>query len=252
MKQTLSVIYGLVAYVLFLAAFLYFIAFTLNVAPHSISGSASVHPALTAIIDIGLITLFGLQHSIMARPAFKRWLTRFVPQHLERSTFVLISTAILGSVVLAWQPIDGELWSVAAPASYALIALSLLGFSAVPVVSFLTDHFALFGLRQVYEYATGRPPSKPAFKERWVYRQVRHPMMLGFLVAFWCTPLMTVGHLVFALTMTAYIAVGVYFEERTLVHEHGQAYRDYQNRVPKFVPGTKAEEPVRVQAARAR
>lgn len=249
MKKTLSVAYGVTSYVLFLGAFLYLIAFAWNVAPHAVSGPATLPPATAIAINIGLITLFGVQHSVMARPSFKRWWTRVIPKHLERTTFVLIATVMAGLIVLGWQPVEGDLWNVTGAAAIALYALSLLGWSAVPACSFLTDHFELFGLRQVWEYATGRAPSKPAFKERAVYKKVRHPMMLGLIVAMWSTPRMTAGHLVFAGAMTAYILVGIYFEERTLAAEHGQAYRDYQARVPKLFPwGSLAGAPSALEA----
>jgi protein-S-isoprenylcysteine O-methyltransferase Ste14 len=236
MKKILSATYGLAAYVLFLCAFLYLIAFSLNLAPRSISGPARLPPVAAALIDVALITLFGVQHSIMARPAFKRWWTRFVPAHLERSTFVLIADGLLALLLACWQPIEGDLWNVTGAGMILLSAVSLLGYMAVPAVSFLTDHFYLFGVRQVTQYALGRTPSRPVFREKSAYRKVRHPMMLGFLVAFWAAPHMTVGHLLFATTMTAYILVGIYFEERTLAAEHGHAYRDYQSRVPKLLP----------------
>lgn len=237
MKKTLSVTYGVLSYLLFLGAYLYLIAFALNLAPHSVSGPATLPPAAAVAIDIGLIALFGVQHSVMARPAFKQWWTQIVPKHLERSTFVLVATALVALIIAAWQPVAGDLWTVSNQAGViALTVLSLVGWSAVPVCSFLTDHFELFGLRQVAEYAAGRPPSKPAFRERAIYKKVRHPMMLGFLIAMWATPHMTVGHLVFAGSMTAYILTGIYFEERTLVAEHGRSYREYQARVPKLLP----------------
>lgn len=242
MKKILSVGYGLTAYVLFLCAFLYLVAFSLNVAPRSISGPATRPPLAAVLIDLALITLFGLQHSVMARPAFKRWWTRFVPPHLERSTFVLIATGLVALLIACWQPVEGELWNLTGAGMILLGAVSLLGYLAVPAVSLLTDHFHLFGLRQVVEYALDREPSRPVFRERSVYRKVRHPMMLAFLLAFWATPHMTVGHLLFAAAMTAYILVGIWFEERTLAAEHGQEYRDYRSRVPRLLPWSSAEE----------
>lgn len=242
MKKTLSVTYGLTAYVLFLCAFLYLIAFSLNLAPQSISGPATRPPLAAALIDLVLITLFGVQHSIMARPAFKRWWTRFVPPQLERSTFVLIATGLVALLIACWQPIEGDLWNVTGAGMILISAVSLLGYMAVPAVSFLTDHFYLFGVRQVAQYALDHAPSRPLFREKSIYRKVRHPMMLGFLVAFWAAPHMTVGHLLFATAMTAYILVGAYFEERTLAVEHGHAYRDYQSRVPKLLPWSSAAD----------
>jgi len=255
MKKTLSAVYGVAAYVLFLGAFLYLIAFSLNLGPSPISGPGSLPPLAAGVIDVGLVTLFGLQHSIMARPGFKSWWTRVVPQHLERSTFVLISAALVTVIVTAWQPVQvqswGELWNVTGAGMIALYAVAGLGWLTVPLCSFLTDHYELFGLRQVADYVLGRTASKPEFKERALYKKVRHPMMLGFLVAFWAAPHMTVSHLLFAATMTAYILVGIHFEERDLARKHGQAYRDYQARVPKLLPIPPAEGTALVAETRA-
>lgn len=236
LRKIASLVYGAGAYVLFLGAFFYLIAFVNNVGPHSVSGEPSLPPVLAALVDIALITLFGFQHGIMARPGFKRRWTQIVPLHLERSTFVWFAAVLVIVIVQFWQPIEGDVWRVSGIGFVALSVVSLLGFLTVPVVSFLTDHFELFGLRQAFEYALGRPTSKPEFKERSLYRKTRHPMMLAFLIAFWATPHMTAGHLLFATLMTSYIMVGVYFEERDLAHVHGEVYREYQARVPKLLP----------------
>lgn len=237
MKKTLSLLYGAGAYIFFLAVFLYLVAFEMNLVPNSVSSLATASPWLAGLVDIGLVTAFGLQHSVMARQGFKNWWTRIVPRHLERSTFVWIGAAMILLIVLGWQPIEGNLWTVTGSPAIAILAVSALGWSMVPVCSFLTDHFELFGLLQVWEYATGRSPAEPHFKTVALYKQVRHPMMLGFIVALWATPHMTIGHLVFAGTMSAYILVGIYFEERDLVRKHGASYRHYQLEVPKLIPG---------------
>ena len=251
-KKIASVIYGIGAYLLFLGVFLYLITFTTNVAPHSISGAPSLPPLLAALVDIALITLFGLQHGIMARPGFKLWWTRFVPPHLERSTFVWFADAMIIVIVWFWQPIAGDLWNVTGAGMVALYGISLIGWLTVPVTSFLTDHFELFGVRQVFEYAFERPSSRPEFKERAFYKKVRHPMMLAFLIAFWAAPHMTAGHLLFAGLMTSYILIGIYFEERDLVRAHGRAYREYQARVPKLIPfggsGNAQPSPLKTEA----
>jgi methanethiol S-methyltransferase len=236
LKKIASVVYALGAYLLFFGSVFYLIAFTANVGPHTVSGTPSLPPLVAALVDLALIVLFGLQHAVMARPGFKSWWTRFVPPQLERSTFVWFGSALAIAIVQFWQPIEGDLWNVTGGAMIALYALSMLGYLMIPFTSFLTDHFELLGLRQVFEYALERPRSKPEFKERALYKKVRHPMMLGWLAAFWATPHMTAGHLLFAGLMTSYILAGVYFEERDLVRAHGQAYRDYQARVPKFLP----------------
>ena len=253
MKKMMSVVYGAGAYLLFLGAFLCLMAFETNMTRHSVSGAHSLPPIVAALIDVALITLFGLQHGIMARPAFKRWLTGFLPPHLERSTFVWFAAALVIVMIQFWQPIEGDLWNVTGAGMIALYAISVLGWLTVPVTSFLTDHFELFGLRQVFEFAVDRPRSKPEFKERAFYRKVRHPMMLGFLIAFWAAPHMTAGHLLFAGLMTIYILIGIYFEERDLERAHGQAYRDYRARVPKLLPsgGLRSTQPSWVTAKAA-
>jgi protein-S-isoprenylcysteine O-methyltransferase Ste14 len=255
LKKIVSSVYSVGAYLLFFGACAYLIAFTADVGPHSISGTPSLPPLPAALLDLALITLFGLQHAIMARPGFKRWWTRVVPPHLERSTFVWFGSALIIAIVQFWQPIEGDLWNVTGAAMIALYAISLLGYLAIPVTSFLTDHFELLGLRQVFEYALERPRSKPEFKERSLYKKVRHPMMLGWIIAFWATPHMTAGHLLFAGLMTSYILVGIYFEERDLVRVHGQAYRDYQARVPKLLPiggrGGAQPSPIKAETAQS-
>jgi protein-S-isoprenylcysteine O-methyltransferase Ste14 len=236
MRKAFAITYGVGSYAFFLGVYLSLVAFSMNLAPDAVSGPAGLNPAAATAINIALAGLFGVQHSAMARPAFKRWWTRMVPAHLERTTFVMTASATVLLMVTAWQPIEGVVWRVTGPAAMVIYAMSAIGFVGVPLVSFLTDHFHLFGLRQVYEYATGRPQPAPVFRMVGPYKAVRHPMMVAFLIAFWATPEMTYGHLLFASLMTAYILAGIYFEERTLAREHGLAYRDYQARVPKLIP----------------
>jgi protein-S-isoprenylcysteine O-methyltransferase Ste14 len=236
LKKIASLLYGAAAYFGFLGVFLYLIAFSMNLVPRSVSGTATQHPLVAVLVNVGLIALFGVQHTVMARPRFKAWWVRYVPRHLERSTFVLIATVIMACILWFWQPIQGDVWNITGSAMYVLYAISALGWIGVPATSMLTDHFELFGLRQVAEYALGHPKSKPEFKERGFYKKVRHPMMLSFLIAFWATPHMTVSHALFAGLWTAYILTGIYFEERDLVYAHGAAYRNYQMRVPKLLP----------------
>jgi len=172
----------------------------------------------------------------MARPGFKRRWSRIVPRHLERSTVVWFAAVLVIIIVQFWQPINGDLWNVSGVGFAALSGISLFGFLAVPAASFLTDHFELFGLRQSFQYALNHPNSKPEFKERSLYRKMRHPMMLAFLIGFWATPHMTVGHFLFAALMSCYILVGIYFEERDLSRTYGIVYREFQMRVPKLLP----------------
>lgn len=240
MNRSLAVLYGGACYTAFLATFLYAIAFVAGVGvPKHIDNGAGA-PLWTALaVDIGLLTLFAVQHSGMARPAFKRWWTRFVPPAIERSTFVLVSSAVLALLFWLWRPLPHVVWHVdAGLARGVLWGVSLFGWLLVLTSSFTINHFELFGLRQVWLHAQGRVAKDEPFVIRAMYRIVRHPLMLGFLIAFWVTPTMTIGHLLFAAVVTGYIFVAVKFlEERDLVAMHGDTYRDYQRKVPMLLPG---------------
>lgn len=242
MSRSLAVLYGAVCYTAFLVTFLYAIAFVTGVGvPKHIDNGASAPLATALAIDLGLLALFAVQHSGMARPAFKRWWTRFVPQPIERSTFVLVSSLVLLLLFWQWRPLSQLVWQIDhGLARGVLWAISLLGWLLVLTSSFTIDHFELFGLRQVWLHARRRSPKDEPFVLRAMYRIVRHPLMLGFLIAFWVTPTMSLGHLLFAVVVTGYIVVAVKFlEERDLVAVHGDAYRDYQRRVPMLLPGRK-------------
>jgi protein-S-isoprenylcysteine O-methyltransferase Ste14 len=195
-------------------------------------------PTGTAIaINCALLALFGLQHSIMARPGFKRWWTTIVPAPIERSTYVLLASLILLLLFWQWRPITSSVWHVEAQwARMLLIGVSLLGWLLVLYGTFVIDHFDLFGLRQSYLYLIGRPYAHPPFVERALYRVVRHPLMLGFIIAFWSTPDMTGGHLLFALVTTLYILVAIQFEERDLLQILGEDYRRYRLRTSMLLP----------------
>ena len=198
--------YGVVVYAFFFATFVYLIGFVGNWAvPKSIdSGAPAASVGSAILIDLLLLGLFAVQHTIMARPAFKTWWTRFIPACIERTTFVLLATAILVLMAWQWRPLPAVVWQVDNAALAGLLAgISLAGWGIVLVATFLIDHFELFGLRQTVEFALGRPIQKPVFKERLLYRWVRHPLMLGFLIAFWATPVMTHGHLLFAVVNLA-------------------------------------------------
>lgn len=236
-SRVASLAFGSAVYILFLATFTYVIGFVFGavVPKHVDSGEAG--PRTTALlVNGGFLALFALQHMIMARPAFKRRWTRIVPQQIERSVFVLAACAILIGMVWQWRPMPETIWHVEGPAAIALYVLAGLGWATVLVSTFLIDHFELFGLRQVWRYALGLPADAPQFRERSFYKLVRHPLMLGFLVAFWSTPHMSLGHLFFALMCTGYILVGTLVEERTLVALHGPTYLDYRRRVPGLLP----------------
>lgn len=240
MNRSLAVLYGGACYTAFLATFLYAIAFVAGFGvPKHIDNGAQT-PLWTALaIDIGLLALFAVQHSGMARPAFKRWWTRFVPPAIERSTFVLVSSAVLALLFWLWRPLPQVVWQVdAGLARGVLWGVSLFGWLLVLTSSFTINHFELFGLRQVWLHARGRVAKDEPFVIRAMYRIVRHPLMLGFLIAFWATPTMTIGHLLFTAVVTGYIFVAVKFlEERDLVAMHGDTYRDYQRKVPMLLPG---------------
>ena len=244
MSRVLALVYGVACYAVFFATFLYAIGFVagIGVPKHIDSGHAGgIAPAL--VIDIALLALFAVQHSGMARPGFKRWWTRIVPEPIERSTYVLLSSVALVMLFAFWRPLPQPVWNVGNEiARIALLALSALGWLLVLTGTFLINHFDLFGLRQVWRYSRGHEPDagRPPFITRAFYRIVRHPLMLGFLIAFWATPTMTVGHLLFALATTGYILLAVHFlEERDLIAMYGDTYRDYQRRVPMILPWPK-------------
>ncbi len=241
--------YGVAAYVMFLVVFLYLIGFVadadfmvgnVHVVGKSIDrggigdGSSTV---AAVVIDAALLALFAVQHSVMARAAFKRWWTRVVPPSAERSTYVLASSVCLIVLVAAWHPITDDVWRVGAQPWRALLtALGLVGWAIVLLSTFLIDHFDLFGLRQVFTRLRGRQVTSHKFATPLLYRLVRHPIYFGFLIAFWATPRMTLGHLLFAIATTGYILFAVRLEERDLIRVFGQQYRDYRRRVPLLIP----------------
>jgi protein-S-isoprenylcysteine O-methyltransferase Ste14 len=237
-RRGLTLVYGVVAYVAFLGAFLYTIGFLADaVVPKGID-DGTVRPAWTAaLVDLGLLGLFAVQHSVMARPWFKKRWTRIVPPAIERSTYVLAATAVLILLLWLWQPLPTTVWSVGAGWARAVLwTLYLLGFGFVVLSTFALGHFDLFGLRQVVDRARERKLAEPGFREPYLYRFVQHPIMVGFLVAFWAVPDMSVGRLLFAAASSAYIMVGVRLEEHDLERQLGAPYADYRARVPRFVP----------------
>jgi protein-S-isoprenylcysteine O-methyltransferase Ste14 len=241
MRSALTLSYGVVAYLLFLAVFLYAIGFVGGIwVPRSVDAPTGT-PTLTAlVIDALLLTLFAVQHSVMARAGFKRWWTRIVPVEIERSTYVLLSSAALAILFWQWRPIEGVAWHVASPTGAAILrATFALGWIIVLVSTSLISHFDLFGLRQVWVAARGRRYEPPQFVTTLLYRVVRHPIMLGFLIAFWAAPVMTIGHLVFAIATTGYILVGVNLEERDLMRAHGEHYASYRRHVSMILPLSK-------------
>ena len=237
MKRILIFIYGMLCYAISFATLLYAIGFIGNFAvPKSIDSARELPLTMALLADLALLGLFAVQHSVMARPAFKRWWTRIVPETAERSTYILFASLTLIALFALWQPIGGVVWDVAAPeARIALHAGFALGWALVLVSTFLINHFDLFGLRQIWLQLLGRPYEPLPFKNVALYQHVRHPLYLGFFFAFWATPTMTVTHLVFALAACAYILVAIQFEERDLLEVHPE-YADYRRHVPMLVP----------------
>jgi protein-S-isoprenylcysteine O-methyltransferase Ste14 len=242
MRRTAILIYGVLCYAIFFATYLYAIGFIGNFAvPTSLDGEAHVPFATALLVNLGLLALFAVQHSVMARPAFKRRWTRIIPVAAERSTYTLLSSLALIAMFVLWEPMGGPIWHVTNPLGQAILyGLFALGFGLVLVSTFLINHFDLFGLRQVWLEFRGRPYTKLRFTEPGPYRMVRHPLYVGWLLAFWATPTMTVAHLVFAIMTTAYILIAIQLEERDLITEHGERYRAYRRRVPMLIPRRRA------------
>jgi len=238
LKRTLVFAYGLACYAIFFATFLYALGFVGNfVVPVTMDGVPRVGTGLALAIDVGLLGLFAVQHSLMARPFFKRWLTRLIPESAERSTYVLFSSLALIALFLFWQPLGGVVWEVRDPVWQAVLyALFAFGWLLVLVSTFLINHFDLFGLRQVWLQLLDRPYRALKFGTPGPYKLVRHPLYLGWLFAFWATPTMTGTHLLFAFMTTAYILVAIQLEERDLVDALGDDYVQYRRKVPMILP----------------
>lgn len=238
MNRVLVFGYGVASYAVFFLTFLYAIGWVGNLfVPKSLDGEPTVPFLQALLINTLLLGVFALQHSVMARPAFKRWWTRFVPEAAERSTYVLLSSLALILLFWGWQPMGGVIWNIEDPVGRAVAyALFAFGWGLVLTTTFLINHFDLFGLRQVWLFLRGRPYTPLRFVTPGPYRLVRHPLYVGWFFAFWATPTMSAAHLLFALMTTAYILVAIQLEERDLVEAHGDDYENYRQRVPMLLP----------------
>ena len=240
MQPRLFFLYGVACHAMFLGVYAWMAAFVGNLGfgwIPTIDGPREGSLAGALVVNVMLITLFGVQHSVMARPTFKRWWTQFVPQPIERSTYVLASNLVVALLMWQWRPMGGVVWDVQHPAGrWALHGLFAVGWLMVPAVSLLINHFDLFGTRHVWLHLRGRAYEDLPFRTPLAYRFVRHPLYVGWMIAFWATPTMTVAHLVFAIGMTAYILIAIPFEERNLVEHFGERYERYRRNVGGLIP----------------
>ncbi|MBM2830599.1 MAG: NnrU protein [Gammaproteobacteria bacterium] len=238
MARILTFLYGIIAYAVFFITFLYAIGFVGNIiVPKSIDSGVQGVFTKSILINVILLGLFAVQHSVMARPAFKRWWTKIIPEPIERSTYVLLSSLLLALLFWLWQPMIGSIWNVNNIfGSTILTGLFWLGWIIVLLSTFMINHFDLFGLRQVYLYMQRKEYTSVEFRSPALYRYMRHPIMTGFIIAFWATPQMTTGHLLFAIATTAYILIGVQLEEQDLLKFYGESYNQYRRQVSMLIP----------------
>ena len=238
MGRIIAFAYGILAYIVFLGSFLYAIGFVTGIwVPKTIDNGADASLSEAVVIDLLLMSVFAIQHSVMARPVFKRWWTQFVPASVERSTYVLLSSLALILLYWQWRPVPSIVWQITDPLlASAILALSLLGWFLVLISTLLINHFELFGLQQVFANLAGKNLPEHHFRTPGLYKFVRHPIYLSFIVAFWAAPTMTAGRFLFAAVTTAYIVVGIFLEERDLVDYFGDDYRNYQKRVAALIP----------------
>ncbi|HWF64578.1 MAG TPA: hypothetical protein VN685_08210 [Rhizomicrobium sp.] len=237
MSRVLAILYAVIAYVMFLGTFLYAIAFVGNLGvPHSIDVGPAAPLQTALLIDVVLLGVFAVQHSLMARPFFKQWWTKFVPPSVERSTYVLFSNLALILLYWQWRPITMGVWTVTGIGAGLLAAIFWAGWLIVLLSTFMISHFELFGLTQVWLNFKQQNPPSPQFKMPLFYGFVRHPIYLGFILAFWAAPIMTAGHLIFSLATTAYILIAIQFEEHDLVALFGDSYRNYRRQISMLIP----------------
>jgi protein-S-isoprenylcysteine O-methyltransferase Ste14 len=245
MGRLLGFLYGLIAYLVFFGTILYAIGFVTGLfVPKTIDTGTVVPLAEALVVNLLLMALFAVQHSVMARKQFKEWWTQYIPHSVERSTYVLLASLALILLFWQWRPIPAVLWQINDPQlALAVTAVSMVGWVLVFLSTFLINHFELFGLHQVANNLAGRPMPQVRFKTPVFYKVVRHPIYLGFIIAFWVAPVMTAGHLLFAAVTTAYIFIGIWLEERDLVEMFGDEYRNYRQRVSMLVPWRRAAAP---------
>jgi len=242
MKRIMAFVYGISAYLIFLVAFLYAIGFVGNfLVPKSIDSGEETSLSKALLVDALLLGLFAIQHSVMARPAFKKWWTQLIGPVIERSTYVLLSSLALLLIYWQWIPMTSIIWKAESQTAIMVLqGVYFFGWLVVLLSTFMINHFDLFGLKQVFENFLNSEPRQVTFKTNFFYKIVRHPIMVGFIIAFWAAPVMTLGHLVFSITTTAYIFIAVKFlEEKDLLNIHGKEYENYQKKVPMFIPFAK-------------
>ncbi len=245
MKKVIILIYGALAYIIFLIAFLYAIGFIGNIyVPKTIDSGIEPSVIIAILTNTILLSVFALQHSIMARPAFKKWFTTIISPAIERSTYILLSSLALLLIYWQWQPITTIVWEAESKVAINILTgIFFLGWIIVLLSTFMINHFELFGLAQIFDYLKNKQTPNPKFQTNYFYKIVRHPIMLGFLIAFWATPTMTVGHLLFTIVTTIYILIAVkYLEERDLKKIIGEQYETYQKEVPMLIPFTKRQQ----------
>jgi protein-S-isoprenylcysteine O-methyltransferase Ste14 len=244
MKKIAYFAYGVASYALFFGTYCYAAGFVTNlVVPTSLDGPPKSSVLQSFIVNASLLLLFALQHSVMARPAFKKWWTRIVPEPIERSTYVLFSSICMILLLGLWEPMGGVVWSVEESSfRIALHALSFLGFGIVLLSTFMINHFDLFGLRQVWFYLRGETYQSLKFRTPFFYKYVRHPLYLGWIIAFWAAPTMTIAHFLFAALCTGYILTAIRFEERDLIRTFGEKYIEYKRIAPMLIPFTKSRK----------
>lgn len=244
MKRLMYLMYGVVCYAIFFVTYCYAIGFVTNlVVPTGLDSKPTSSFGYSVAVNVLLLVAFALQHSVMARPAFKKWWTSIIPEPLERSTYVLLSSVCMILLFVYWQPMGGIVWSVDSEIAYLILnGISVLGFGVVLISTFLINHFDLFGLRQVWLYFTGKPYTQLPFKTPFFYKYVRHPLYLGWMIAFWAAPVMTVAHFLFAAICTGYMLTAIRFEERDLITVFGDKYIRYKQMAPMLIPFTKRKK----------